>query len=111
MLWTAPPAGARAPWNRLPLSDHDLAGANMQAISTIGLDIAKSVFQVHGRQSAGGQLRRIASITPAVRVPLPFLIGHGPQVFGDFVPYSSAKLYRTVAVAITLDRALTRMRG
>ena len=55
MLWRAPPAGARAPWSRSPLSDHDLAEADMQAISTIGLDIAKSVFQVHGRQSAGGQ--------------------------------------------------------
>ena len=27
--------------------DHDLVEANMQAITTIGLDIAMSVFQVH----------------------------------------------------------------
>jgi hypothetical protein len=28
-------------------------GANMQAVTTIGLDIAKSVFQVHGIDAEG----------------------------------------------------------
>ena len=30
------------------LGPHNLEEPNMQAITTIGLDIAKSVFQVHG---------------------------------------------------------------
>ena len=83
----------------------------MQAISTIGLDIAKSVFQVHGRQSAGGQFEADRIHHPGRARASVFSHWSWPPVFGDFVPYSSAKLYRTVAVAITLDRALTRMRG
>jgi hypothetical protein len=34
----------------------------MQTVTTIGFDIAKSVFQVHGVDAAGA---RIASINPA----------------------------------------------
>src|SRR6476660_1966052 len=33
-------------------------GASMQTITTIGLDIAKSVFQVHGVDAAGQVVRR-----------------------------------------------------
>src|SRR6266511_4057366 len=33
-------------------------GANMQAVTTIGLDIAKSVFQVHGADAAGNVIVR-----------------------------------------------------
>src|SRR6185503_6839793 len=35
------------------LGKQDLAEANMQAITTIGLDIAKSVFQIHGVDGEG----------------------------------------------------------
>ena len=45
------------------LGSHDSEEQPMQSISTIGLDIAKSVFQVHGVDAAGQvvvrrQLRR-----------------------------------------------------
>jgi hypothetical protein len=35
------------------LGDHDVAEANMQTVVTVGLDIAKSVFQVHGVDAEG----------------------------------------------------------
>jgi hypothetical protein len=35
------------------LGPHDLEELSMQSASTIGLDIAKSVFQVHGIDAAG----------------------------------------------------------
>ena len=45
------------------VEDPRFGGANMQAVTTIGLDIAKSVFQVHGIDAEGQviirrQLRR-----------------------------------------------------
>ena len=45
MLWTAPPPPRKY---------------SMQAVTTVGLDIAKSVFQVHGVDAAG-QVVGIAS--------------------------------------------------
>jgi hypothetical protein len=40
----------------------------MQAVTTIGLDIAKSVFQVHGVDAAGQVLiRRQLSVAPSWR--------------------------------------------
>ena len=43
-------------WGRL--GSHDSEEPSMQSISTIGLDIAKSVFQVHGVDAAGQVLLR-----------------------------------------------------
>jgi hypothetical protein len=39
-------------------ASHDSEEPNMQAVTTIGLDIAKSVFQVHGVDAAGKILIR-----------------------------------------------------
>src|SRR5215831_6855276 len=52
MLWTAPP-GTRVPRCGRRLRLPRFGGATMQTIATIGLDIAKSVFQVHGVDAAG----------------------------------------------------------
>ncbi len=48
MLWTAPPAARKCqePWS--PRGRPDSEELDMQAVTTIGLDIAKSVFQVNG---------------------------------------------------------------
>src|ERR1700757_2894645 len=40
------------------LRPHDSEEPNMQAVTTIGLDIAKSVFQVHGVDAAGNVIVR-----------------------------------------------------
>ena len=55
MLWTAPPPGAQTPRNSVAdAGNHDPEELiNMQAIATVGLDIAKSVFQVHGVDAQG----------------------------------------------------------
>jgi hypothetical protein len=37
----------------LLIGDHDSEEQHMQTITTIGLDIAKSVFQVHGIDAEG----------------------------------------------------------
>ena len=47
----------------------------MQAITTIGLDIAKSVFQVHG-VDAGGQVVSCRPAWSALRLALRRIIGH-----------------------------------
>jgi hypothetical protein len=47
--------GTCVPWMWALLSSHDSEERAMQTITTIGLDIAKSVFQVHG-VDAGGQV-------------------------------------------------------
>src|ERR1700730_3178820 len=53
MLWTAPPpARERHGFGRCYAS-HDSEELPMQTVTTIGLDIAKSVFQVHGVDAAG----------------------------------------------------------
>jgi transposase len=44
----------------------------MQMITTVGLDIAKSVFQVHG-VDAGGQVRSSMSTKCRPSMPLPIL--------------------------------------
>src|SRR5271170_3763066 len=53
MLWTAPPPGARSPWMWALLRLPRFGKLPMQTVTTIGLDIAKSVFQVHGVDAAG----------------------------------------------------------
>ena len=78
MLWTAPPTGiamcqkGRCLWNRK-------REPSMGEISTIGLDIAKNVFQVHGVDEEGQvivrrQLRRGQVLKYFAKFP-PCLIG------------------------------------
>jgi hypothetical protein len=43
--------GARKPWNRLSIRRPE--ELIMLAITTVGLDIAKSVFQIHGIDTHG----------------------------------------------------------
>jgi transposase len=50
--------GAQAPLMWVQLRPPQFGGANMQTITTIGLDIAKSVFQVHGVDAEGNVLIR-----------------------------------------------------
>src|SRR5262249_17937943 len=63
MLWPAPPRARECLDVGAVLGSHHLEELSMQSISTIGLDIAKSAFQVHGVDAAGQvvvrrQLRR-----------------------------------------------------
>src|SRR5271155_3164454 len=53
MLWTAPPPARKCQRSGCCLGSHDSEELHMQTITTIGLDIAKSVFQVHGVDAAG----------------------------------------------------------
>src|SRR6187200_490640 len=53
MLWTAPPPARECHRCGGCWGPHDSEEPIMQAITTIGLDIAKSVFQVHGIDAAG----------------------------------------------------------
>src|SRR4051794_37485583 len=62
-----------------PLKLPRFGGASMQTITTIGLDIAKSVFRVHGVDAAGQvvirrQLKRRYVLTVFQKLP-PCLIG------------------------------------
>jgi hypothetical protein len=57
MLWTAPSTGTSVPWlwgafNSPAISEEPI----MQTVTTIGPDIAKSVFQVHGVDAEGNVL-------------------------------------------------------
>jgi hypothetical protein len=45
MLRAAPPKAV--PWMWVLLRPHDSEEPNVQAVTTIGLDIANSVFQIH----------------------------------------------------------------
>src|ERR1700754_3787353 len=61
------------------VSSHDLEELSMQTVTTIGLDIAKSVFQVHGVDVAGQvvirrQLKRRYVLAFFQKLP-PCLIG------------------------------------
>ena len=53
MLWTAPPHDVQTSWVGCRSGDHDSEELDMQAVTMIGLDIAKSVFQVHGIDAEG----------------------------------------------------------
>jgi hypothetical protein len=48
MLWTAPPPARECHGYGCCWCNYDSEEPNMQTITTVGLDIAKSVFQVHG---------------------------------------------------------------
>jgi hypothetical protein len=56
MLWTAPPTGRTGLGCRC--GGHDLEEHIMQPVTTVGLDIAKSVFQVHGFDAQGNAVVR-----------------------------------------------------
>ena len=53
MLWTAPSTGSEAPTRWWPIKPPRFGGRHMKTVTTIGLDIAKSVFEVHGVDTAG----------------------------------------------------------
>src|SRR5262249_6107789 len=50
--------GTQVPWMWVLLRPHDSEEPHMQTVTTIGLDIAKSVFQVHGVDAAGNVIVR-----------------------------------------------------
>jgi hypothetical protein len=50
--------GTEVPWMWVLLRPHDSEEPNMQAVTTIGLDIAKSIFQIHGVDAAGNVIVR-----------------------------------------------------
>jgi hypothetical protein len=50
--------GTHVPWIWGCEGSRDLEGLTMQAVTTIGPDIAKSVFQVHGIDAAGRLVKR-----------------------------------------------------
>jgi transposase len=63
MLWTAPATGIEVPKLRLLLRNRQKGEPSMNEVTTIGLDLAKNVFQVHGVDASGRavvrrQLRR-----------------------------------------------------
>jgi Transposase len=78
MLWTAPPPARKCHGCGAVKAPHD-SEPHMQAVTTIGLDIAKSVFQIHGVDAAGNvivrrQLKRRYALPFFQRLP-PCLIG------------------------------------
>ena len=81
MLWTAPPPARERQGVGAVLRLPRFGGAAhaIKSISTIGLDIAKSVFQVHGVDAAGQvvirrQLRRQQVVAFFQKLP-PCLVG------------------------------------
>ena len=58
MLWTAPPPAHECQGCGCCKASHDPEEPTRQAVTTIGLDIAKSVFQVHGIDPEGKVLIR-----------------------------------------------------
>src|ERR1700745_1335115 len=79
MLWTAPPPARKCHACGCCEGPHDSEEPNMQAVTTIGLDIAKSVFQVHGIDAAGNvvvcrQLKRRYVLIFFQKLP-PCLVG------------------------------------
>src|SRR5215831_108142 len=58
MLWTAPPPARKCHGCGCCRGPHDSEEPNMQAVTTIGLDIAKSVFQIHGVDAVGNVIVR-----------------------------------------------------
>src|SRR6201987_2679979 len=79
MLWTAPPSARECQRCGPALGCHDSEELPMQTIATIGLDIAKSVFQVHGVEATGQvvvrrQLKRRHVLEFFAKLP-PCLVG------------------------------------
>src|SRR3974390_1204331 len=79
MLWTAPPPARKCHCSDRRWGGRSYGEPSMQAITTVGLDIAKSVFQVHGVDAAGQvvirrQLRR-RQVLPFFQKLPPCLVG------------------------------------
>jgi hypothetical protein len=79
MLWTAPPPARECHGNGAVESSHHSEEPGMQTITIVGLDIAKSVFQVRGVDAAGQvvvrrQLKRRYVLASFQKLP-PCLIG------------------------------------
>jgi hypothetical protein len=83
MLWTAPPPARECHGCRRCLGPPRFGGATLaDGVTTIGLDIAKSVFQVHEVDRAGQvvirrQLKRRHVLAFFQKLP-PCLVGIGP---------------------------------
>src|SRR5258708_24157354 len=58
MLWTASSPARKCHGSGRRWGDHDSEEGSMQLVTTIGLDIAKSVFQVHGVDVIGNVVIR-----------------------------------------------------
>src|SRR5215204_3897874 len=87
MLWTAPPRARERHGTGGNRSSHDSEEPSMQTITTIGLDIAKSVFQVHGVDADGQvvvrrQLKRRYVLAFFQKLQ-PCLVGHRGLRLGE----------------------------
>src|SRR6516165_10672780 len=73
MLWTAPPPARQAPSMWVLLGHRMIRRSQMQTITTVGLYIAKSVFQVHRILRVFGHKMQIFGfeVTPQVTSPRP----------------------------------------
>ena len=95
MPWTAPPPARECHGCGCWQGPHNSKVPNMQAITTLGLDIAKSVFQVHGVDTAGKviirrQLKRRYVLAffqklPPCLVGIDACAGRGPAGYGPAV--------------------------
>jgi transposase len=79
MLWNGSSTGAEAPRKWPPIGRPRFGGSHMKTVTTIGLDIAKSLFQVHGIDAAGKavirkQLKRARVIPFFMKLP-PCIVG------------------------------------
>ncbi len=79
MRWTAPAAGIAMCHIAVAIEEPPRGSRRMQEVTTIGLDLAKNVFQVHGVDGAGEtvirrQLRRLQVLTFFSKQP-PCLVG------------------------------------
>src|SRR5258708_11974312 len=81
--------GTRVPWMWALLRLHDSEELTMQTITTIGLDIAKSVLQVHRVDAAGQviirrQLKRRQVLAFFQKLPLCLMPPSSPSWPGPF---------------------------
>jgi transposase len=60
MLWMAPATGIKVPKLRLLLRNCQRGKPSMNEVTTIGLNLAKNVFQVHGVDASGRAVVRQA---------------------------------------------------
>src|SRR5580765_6335056 len=83
-------------------------GASMQTITTIGLDIAKSVFQVHGVDATGQvvirrQLKRRSVLMFLQKLPS-CLVGIEAQTIGVLIRAALPRALRVAEVDIDVGR-------
>jgi transposase len=58
MGWMAPAPGIAMCQSVVPIKDHEQKEPSAMNVTTIGLDLAKNVFQVHGIDEAGNVIAR-----------------------------------------------------